>query len=260
MILLWHNKACDILSVLVSAQTMDGVSLCTGFYNVVVEFIKLGTNILLRHKHKAFVIFKALEALCVGETLVTLEGPMNGGFLRTLCEDLAADANFDYYSSDLRALMLGISTPERHEISCLSKIFGHPYVDMEQGSIKLFEKTTEQYQVDLNHVNIVTCFVKENFIRNYILRHGVWPPVTFEMMHANHPLRKAQESNRQPSDPVIQKHYGIVDIEDYTRVHLQKCLEFDPLENVLPTSKTELYQYSAQRCSGHISSSKMQTG
>nr|WNV56441.1 MAG: RNA-dependent RNA polymerase [Wenzhou rodent chuvirus 1] len=237
MILLWHNKACDILSVLLASQTMSGVSLVPEFSSMVESFLSIGTSILLTYKHDAFAIFKSLEALCIGETLITLEGQANSGFLRTICQDLQSGVGFNYYESELHLLLHNAPIPERHELSCLSKVFGHPFVNMKEGSYKLFQKTTEPYTIDVSHVNIVTCHVKENFIRNYILRHGSWPPVSFDMMHEDHPLRRAHDTGRQPNDPMIERQYGPVHIEDYTRVNLMKCLEFDQLENVLPHLK-----------------------
>ncbi|CAJ0599005.1 unnamed protein product [Cylicocyclus nassatus] len=237
VLLLWHNKCCDIISILLASQAMSGVSLSPSFAQLVESLIQSGVNILLQYKHNAFVIFKALEAFCVGETLLSLEGPANEGFLRTIASDVYENTGFDYYSSDLRFCLQSAGIPERHELSCLSKIFGHPYVRMHEGAVKLCEKTTECQLINVYHVNIVTCYVKENFIRNYILKHGVWPPVEMELMSEDHPLRRAREHNRQPNDPFILHHYGEVKIEDYTRVTLLKCLEFDRLDNALPYLK-----------------------
>jgi len=90
------------------------------------------------------------------------------------------DLLFDYLNSSLREILLSVSTHFRHELCCLSKILGHPFVDMDKESYDLFTKVQELLNIDMIKVTECINYIKENYIRNHILRYGKWPPVKFE--------------------------------------------------------------------------------
>jgi len=89
--------------------------------------------------------------------------------LLSLCYELQNELLFDYYNSLLRHILLSVSTHFLHELCCLSKLFGHPFVDMEKGSYDLFSKVQESLSIDMIKVTECINYVKENYIRNHIL-------------------------------------------------------------------------------------------
>lgn len=96
------------------------------------------------YNNKAYTIFKTLEGLGIGESLVELEQWPNVGFLNSVLRDLYEDTGFDYNNYELKCLLSAADVSFRHELMCLSKVLDHPPVDMESGSYDLHRKVTEE--------------------------------------------------------------------------------------------------------------------
>ena len=66
-----------------------------------------------------------------------MDGPQNNTFLLGILDDLLEEYNITLESTQFLDLLKSVSIPLRHELGCLSKILGHPFVDLEKGTRKL---------------------------------------------------------------------------------------------------------------------------
>ncbi|DBA09009.1 TPA_asm: RNA-dependent RNA polymerase [Chalcocoris rutilans mononega-like virus 2] len=128
-----------------------------------------------------------------------------------------------------------VSVPLRHELMCLSKIFGHPFVDMEKGSNKLFNKTTMKVDVDPELVRNCTRYAKRSYIKHHLLKHKTWPPCHF--VHKSVVLTEPWKANKDPDSSEFTSIRGSTPIEEYDAVELEKNMEFNYIDNILPYLK-----------------------
>lgn len=224
---------CSVLFYTVAAQ---GNALDTNAYDIVLQTINIYILITyhLRYKEKFYTLAKTLESLCVAESLLEIEEWTNKEFLFSLSTELENEMLFDYLNSELRQILVTVSTHFRHELCCLSKLLGHPFVDMETGSYDLFCKVQESLTIDMIKVTECINYVKENYIRNHILRYGKWPPVEFISSNAPKPFLMACMLNKDPHSPDIERIYGKVYIDQYSYIDLKPNMIFSKLENYIP--------------------------
>lgn len=150
--------------------------------------------------------------------------------------DLNESTGFNYETSELKYLLRSADVAFRHELMCLSKILGHPLVDMEGGAYDLHAKVTEKYRIDMSKIEKVICYVKENYIRNHIARYGKWPPCSF-CPGAPRSLVQAHIRNIDPNNPRHVKQFGETDINAYSAIELEPNMRFSVLENAIPYLK-----------------------
>lgn len=236
-ILLLHNKACDLISVLLLAQGTQGVSMDPNALEITKQFIMTLCQLNEEHKDNFYHIARCLESLCIAETLIQCDDWVNNEFLHVLSNNLQKDIGFSYIGSALRRIYLTVSIPFRHELACLSKICGHPMVNMEAGTNELYGHVTEVLNV--NHVKVTECVnhAKLNFIRNYVLKHKKWPPVRFENGLPPQNLVYASLVGLDPLSVQVRRRGAPITVDDMVYVTLEKCMDFDPLENYMPYLK-----------------------
>ncbi|AJG39051.1 polymerase [Lishi spider virus 1] len=237
VLLMLHNKVSDLISILTCIELGKGSTFSKEFPHDVREFLQIMTTLAIQYKQKFFDIARSLEGLCTAETLVSHEDWKNREFLEALSNNLYESTGFTYMESDLRVLLSQLDTPDRHEISCLSKVFGHPYVDMQLGSEKLYKNTTEIYEINLMLVQRCINYIKQNYICNHIATYGRWPPCHLISSTTPKALAMAFLEHKNPHSLSIKNRFGEVAIEDYAYIELDVNMRFEKLENVIPHLK-----------------------
>nr|WAS28211.1 MAG: polymerase [Wuhan tick virus 2] len=235
-ILLVHNKMMDILSVLVYAALCPPHIYSLDLLSITEKFVFEWMTLAQQFQQKFFDISKVWEGICIGESLYEVEGEGNREFLRTINSGLYEKTGFLYEGSHLRQLCRSAPLAVKHELSCLSKIAGHPFVDMELTAETLRMKVTEDKFINIGKVERAKLYATESFIREYRKREGKWPPVQFQP-GANPSLIAARDQNKDPKNITHHKQYGAIRIADYALVNLLPCMEFDWVENFVPFIK-----------------------
>lgn len=236
-ILLCHNKICDLISVLLLAQYTEGASNPHNSRNLILEFLEEMTRIMFEFQEDYFEIAKTLEALCIAETLIDVEKWKNKDFLNVITEELRSTVGFDYEISPLSGILRTVDIPFRHELVCLSKILGHPLVDMKAGAEKIHSKATEVYNLNATLLIECECYIKENYVRNAIIKNRTWPPHVISSALAPIPLIQAAKKNLDPYSYEITKNYGRINITDWEYVDILPNMKFNKLENSIPYLK-----------------------
>ncbi|AIY53910.1 polymerase [Suffolk virus] len=234
--LLIHNKVCDMLSVLVYTTACPPSLYGHDITKEAVAFMKLWATLARRYQQKFFNLSKLLEGLCIGETLYELEGEGNVMFLNTVVDTMRKTVGYNYNGSPLQMMLRRVPISVRHELSCLSKIMGHPFCDVKQGAIELNKKVNEERPIDPMMVQQCVRYAQEDFIRKYLAKEGKWPLVTFDP-GASKSLVRACMTNTDPRSVPHTRRYGKIELVDYDKVRIQKCLDFDWVENFLPYVK-----------------------
>lgn len=237
-LLLIHNKLSDLLSVLLLIQFQSGVCHEENAYTIVVEFVKELIKLSIKYKDKFAIIAGSIEGMVIAEILYETEEWNNTDLLNNIKNDLYDNLAYDYEHGRLREILLKSSIPLRNELGCLSKILGHPFVNIEAGAKKLHKRTTIKKELTYQSVIWVVNKAKETFVRNYITRHRKWPPCTINMaLPGKDPLLNANLRNLDPYHQTIIDQYGQVEIDDWARVELGKVMQFQELENIIPFLK-----------------------
>lgn len=235
-LVMMQNKVADCISVLLFAYFNSGVSLPVTAYSMTLSFIRELSYLMILYKGKFFGIVKGLESLCIAESIAIHENWNNKEFLKVTSDAIYEDTGFDYMMSPMRTLIMEASTPMRHQLCCLGKLTGHPYVDMKSGAKNLYDKTTESYQLNLSVVNDCINHIKINYIRNHVLRHKKWPPCEISY-GGSAALTQCFVRNKDPHDSYITKHYGPVNLDDMNFVTILENERFYKLNNVIPYLK-----------------------
>lgn len=237
VLLMYHNKICDLISVLTYSHYSSGNSLPREGYDVTINFIKCMCEILIKYKNQGFSIFKVLEGLITAETLVDSEEWINNEFLENISNDLYNKTKFDYFGSKLRDIIREADIPFRHDLGCCSKLLGHPLVSIKAGSVSLHKKVTEDLKINMSKVYQCVNYCKRDYIKKYIQKCKKWPPCEILPATAPECLRMAQVFGKDPDSLWIRNKYGRVDILYYEFVELLPSIEFNKLENIVPLLK-----------------------
>ncbi|AUW34382.1 L [Blacklegged tick chuvirus 2] len=236
-LLMIHNKFCDIMSVLLYAHFASAASEDTALYTTTLTFIRELAILETQFKQKYYDIAKNLEAIVIGMTLIDTDGEENKEFLDVVVYDLLASTGFYLYHSRIYNILSMCDISVRNELGCLSKILGHPFVDMASGAATLHKKTTEQYLIDTSLVQRCVMHAKKSFIKNHVVKHSRWPDVTFSSEIAPAGLVYSKNHNLDPDSAIITQRYGVIPITDFAYVELGKVMEFEYLDNYLPHLK-----------------------
>nr|WFD55778.1 MAG: L protein [Changping Tick Virus 3] len=235
-LLLVHNKLCDTISILMySAACPVSIYGCDPL-EFVVPFLKELANLGDRYQQKFFTLTKVLEGIVIGETLFREEGDANSAFLTHITNGLEESIRYTYNGSSLQYLLQTVPVSLMHELGCLSKVMGHPFCDVAQGAKDLYDKTHEYKELSLENIHRSALYAKQDFIRHYIAKERKWPATTLEP-GCPKSLAQAKFYDISPDSISHQRTYGPIKVEDYAYVNIERCLEFDWVENFLPHVK-----------------------
>jgi hypothetical protein len=232
-----HNKFCDIISVLLLAMYGQGNIYQTDSLSVTMEFISELARMSVKFKNTYYSIAKCLESFVYGELLIRREQWENSDFLFSIVSSLEEETKFSYYSSNLRSIINKADDALLYELGCLSKIMGHPFVNIEKGAAKLYERTNKTLDICPEAVQLMVNYAKKDFISNYIRRHNRWPSVFFNSK-SSIILREAWKRDCDPLNPKMPQHLRKEpNIEEYACLELSKNLKFSKLDNFIPYLK-----------------------
>lgn len=237
VLLVYHNKACDIVSALLPSLCNKHGSYPDNAPQLVIQLLSEMCELLIKYRNKYFDIIEALEAMGVSETLIQHEQWQNTEFLTCIRNDLMEKTGFDYTGSNLQNILISVDSPFRHELMCLSKVTGHPLVDMRQGSLRLYQKTNEVFEINMNHVLSCINHIKESYVKNHILRFSKWPPTQLNSNMAPIALMQAFIRNVDRNSKFIEETYGKVQTRDYVFVDVLPNMRFEKLDPIIPYLK-----------------------
>ncbi|AJG39044.1 polymerase [Changping Tick Virus 2] len=235
-LLLCHNKVCDMISVLFYACACPDALYGLDLVSLTCRFIDIWSALARRLDQRFFHVSKVLEGLCIGETLIDVEGEGNRGFLDNICDGLYAACGFQYKGSELQTLIQGAPIPVKHELACLSKTMGHPFCDVEKGAATLQQKVNDSTVIDTEAVVQCVRYAKMDFIRKFLAKEKRWPLVELTS-EASRGLKFAQMLNADPKNPDHQRKYGQILLTDMDQVTVLPNIKFDWLENFIPYVK-----------------------
>ncbi|UHK03098.1 MAG: RNA-dependent RNA polymerase [Sanya chuvirus 2] len=233
-LLLMHNKASDILSILIFAHLVSGAGLDHSAYDQTVRMIVSMCETVITYQARAYHVFKIIEAIGTGQTLVDVDGPTNRKFLIDIQDTLYHEHGINVQELDFYTVMKEASIPLRHELMCLTKIMGHPFVDMAEGTFALHKKTTAQKNLNWDLILNSVRHAKRNYIRGHVLKKGCWPPCHLLWKTK---LSKPWADGRDPDSNRYTAIRGPVALEDYDSVEILPALKFSKMENIIPYLK-----------------------
>ncbi|XP_073799251.1 uncharacterized protein [Danio rerio] len=227
-ILLIHNKICDLLSSLLLITASSGVCYESDAYDLSTEFLRAISHLAATHADY-FGIARTLEGLLVAETLAMEEKWQNTTLRNSISAELEASGYY-YYGGSIESVLEAASTPLRNKLAGLIKIPGHSLIDIEATAAKARERATVSTEVNYYAIQMTRNLSLEQLIKNHIIKHGKWPPVTFEE-GAPRILTEAHRLGWDPKAPTLARKFGAVSSDMYVYVTLEKILEMDYLSH-----------------------------
>lgn len=237
VILMYHNKVCDLISVLTLAYYSEGVLYSDNWFSTFLTWIRELIHLLYRYKNRFFSIMKVLEGIVTAETLIVEEQWKNNEFLRCIVNDLYEETNYDYVGSNLQTILLSCNSAEKHELGCTSKLMGHPLVSMIKGSKKLHSKTTSDEYVDPKLILQCVNHCKRDYIKKHIAKFHKWPPSQLNSPNTPKALQMSYILGKDPDSLYIKQKFGGVLIDWYIFIDLLPNLQFHKLETIIPHLK-----------------------
>nr|WPV62253.1 MAG: RNA-dependent RNA polymerase [Wufeng shrew chuvirus 1] len=234
-ILLIYNKLCDLFSVLICALAVDGSTYEAGAYNLTMDMITEMILIAIDLKQKFFPFIKILEAIIAGMTLPEVDTWPNDSFFKDICRTLSDEEGINPIFTGVYTILKRASIPFRHELGCLSKIVGHPFVNIAAGARQLHQRTTEHLPIDDLEVQRCKWNCTRSFIKNHIVREKRWPLVILD--NGAHPvLVRAMLENRDPEALAYNRLApgNPLQLHHYEAINLEPIKEFDYIENFIP--------------------------
>ncbi|UOW66028.1 RdRp, partial [odonatan chu-related virus 136] len=235
-LLMIHNKVCDIISVFISSYSLSGAGLELNAYDSTVSFVTNLCKDAQRYKSRFIEYMKVLEGIGIGLTLVEVDGPSNDIFLNTLLRELQESYRITVEGSVAYGIMQVASIPLKHELMCLSKLLGHPFVDMEKGSFTIRDNARAPANIDAASVHLCAQNAKRSLIKGHILKFGKWPIVYFEP-NCHPALINACLENADPESIKIKSRYGDIRLIDYENITIGYNKELSKYDNFLPFLK-----------------------
>lgn len=227
-LLMLHNKVCDVLSSLILLQGSAGVCYEDDAYTRAVDFIRILAEYAIT-KPCYFEIAKSLEGLMIAEVLHSEEDWHNTSLLNSIIRDLQAEG-FEYDGSELQFLFRNSSTPLKHELSGLSKVCGHPIIDMHETAEKARKRATDPVSLDYRAIQSTRNIALQMFIKSHILRHSEWPPVILDPLTPQY-LVISRAQGRDPAATARRMGYAGASHDDYVFVTLLPMMELNKLDH-----------------------------
>jgi len=103
----------------------------------------------------------------------------------------------------------------------IQKMFGHPFLSVEEGISDIKTQGTEILPCDESIVEDAVGMFKYLFCKNYYSKHQIWPNCYFKKTHS--PLKKHYEQRSWPSKGDMRK----LTYKAFKEVEFEKTLDFD---------------------------------
>ncbi|UHM27545.1 MAG: RNA-dependent RNA polymerase [Sanya chuvirus 1] len=235
-LLLIHNKFCDILSVLMYALVSEESFYEAHSLSITLSFLEDFATLSFRYQDKFSHIAKILESLGTGLTLIDVDGIGNSQFHNYIVNTLYEEHNIDITGTHIYRMMSESSIPFRHELMCLSKVMGHPFVNMHEGTAKIRDKSSEINEVDQEYIRDTISHLKKKFIKAHVFNSKCWPPVELEY-GCPEGLAKACLRGLDPDSNMIRNRFGEIPIRAYEYVNLRPVMKYIKYENLIPLLK-----------------------
>lgn len=238
VILMVHNKMCDIFSILLYLYMSSGTVFKDDAYDISLEFLDELSSLHCKYGETAFRIMKCLEAVVTGITLQECDSWRNDEFLNNIALEFLNDDNIDIKGEYIFELLKHAEIPLRHELSCFSKLMGHPIMVIEDGVETMKTHARAESDISAERVRDTIRAGIRRTIKSYILKHGKWPEVNVDPTIQLKPgMIVARARNLDPDSPEIVNKFGKLDDEDYEPFEFRPIGKFERLENVIPYLK-----------------------
>nr|UYL95473.1 MAG: polymerase [Xining Chuvi tick virus 1] len=236
-LMLLQNKISDILSVLLTVATMAGTSLEISAVTTTTDFIKEMNAMHVKYRGKFFDLARSLEGLVTSIILYRSEEWVNATLLETLIADLSQLLPVKLEDTLLYKILGRASTPLLSELACLTKVGGHPMVDMPAGTKRINEKVMEPLVIKLDAVASCISHIKKNYVQNFVVRYGRWPATDLDVRLAHPALKYAHSRGLDPCSSEVSLRFGELSDHHWSAVELLPELKFAFTENILPLLK-----------------------
>lgn len=204
------------------------------------------TNHLIVNHNKSYSLFKNFDGIVSGKILCNEKLFDNSQQYMNVLHELVEDKLITRYRLK-RLLRLFVGPPHvLIELSALSKLLGHPDIESLFGIDKLRKRTFKENPVSHAEVSSLLSAMKFNFCKEYYMKHNRWPIVTFSR---SCPIRLRQSilANVWIDDHELPSDTPLVNIDDFSHVTLEKCIEFETCDSQFPFLKdTALAQFRSE--------------
>ncbi|GFT03205.1 polymerase [Trichonephila clavipes] len=237
-ILQMHNKIADLVGIFLHSAMSTTVAHGEKFSETVKAFVSELCTLHIQYPNRFFDIANSIEGLCVGALLKRTEQWVNDELWVNLLNEIESETFLNLRNHPIVKILETTDIDNICELGCLTKITGHPLTDIEKGSEKLQSRVQEEFPVSVNAIAFCISSFKENFIRNFILKHKRWPMVTFDPTLVHPAIHYSYPRGIDPTGREVEKIHGRMNWEDWNMVDLGNEMKFNYCNHIIPpTSK-----------------------
>lgn len=234
-----HAKLCDMFSLLVYCEASAGVYLPDDAMPTLQQAVRLICEYHVLDPGSFFQVVKALEGLGIGQLLSQVEewSEPNDEFLRETLAGFLPHSHGYRFAQRWIALLRSQPVEFQTELSCLSKISGHPFVDTSGGVRKVQSRARAPAEFAPGTADRLADLAKAQFCRAYYAKRRRWPKISSLEGVPNH-LKQMIEGNKRPDDAAIARIHGCALVaEDYRNLVLAQEGVVACYENPIPLLK-----------------------
>uniref|UniRef100_A0A0X3PYN5 RNA-directed RNA polymerase L n=1 Tax=Schistocephalus solidus TaxID=70667 RepID=A0A0X3PYN5_SCHSO len=226
-----------ILSMIISKTTELGVFLHyithsnrsdrIYFLRQIQSFLNSMSDVMLYYGNRGYKVFKALDGICQGIVIIRGDESHNSFLLDNILDNLRNENLLDSPVKSLIRVLENVPIGDVMNFSGLSKSFGHPVINTDEGLQKLYDRTHKPIDVaEENIVNVIN-MATFSFCIEYHKKHKRYPLLeigpgvpgsTLRSLMRNVPLKGARAS-------------------DFRNVRICRCFPFDEYERLYPLIK-----------------------
>lgn len=223
-ILEMENKLRDLISVLMLSKMMEGGPLPLNSLALTKSMIRVLCTSHCCYPGTFFSLVSTLEGLAVATIIAREEDWVNTRLLEKLRTDIREIEGGHWFLSNVERIFSSASTELVAELSCLSKITGHPLVSAIEGAQKIYGRSMEELPLDPDVISQVVNIVKHDYVVRYRERKGVWPPL---IMGEGAPQRLTTAHQRNRIVRRFPREANEPRTEDFAHVSLARDKSFD---------------------------------
>lgn len=229
-------KALDLSSVILTAWLYSGVNYSDNFWEKIISIIDFSCRMFPRYGSDAYTILKSLEGFSDGLVLLREETWLNDELIQNVWDSLVENNLVDeaeFRNSEWYRLLNQFTTPELFEIGGISKLMGHPDIDVQLGLTKLYNRTRRDIPIDIDASIQLSNSLLYDYCKVHFAKHKRWP--IMEILETAKPqFAYCVLHNKWLTNRSVVERFGRTVTADWVHVFMGHNRKFDYVDSVIP--------------------------
>ncbi|APG78798.1 RNA-dependent RNA polymerase [Hubei myriapoda virus 8] len=229
------NKAMDCASTLLLAWLLSGVCYTNEFFSKIIKLLKLVYQYFPKNGNDAYTVLKAFNGIADGLALEREEDWINTELIDDLWTSLLdlQGLSRNRENDQLIILLKTFETQELFEVGGLSKLYGHPDIQVSMGLNKLYQRSHKEIEISSDDAVTLANHLLLQYCHAHFLRNHRWPIMTL-LPGTNPAFVECILKNMWITDPRITTRFGTIHLKDWSSVYMGQNDYFDYVDAIVP--------------------------